>query len=43
MLNLDFKHLWLQTDVSIRSALGPVKADVDIDPWIGSIGIGYRF
>lgn len=43
MLNFDAKRYWLETDVSITSALGPLSADVDIDPWTFSIGLGYRF
>ena len=43
MLNFDAKRYWLDTDVSVRSALGPLSADVDIDPWTISAGIGYRF
>jgi outer membrane protein len=41
MLNIDAKKLWLNTDVSVNS--GAVTADVDIDPWIVGVGIGYRF
>ncbi len=43
MLNFDFKRLMLDTDVTVKSALGTVNADVDINPWIVSAGIGYRF
>lgn len=52
-LNADVKRLWLETDVEVdlTSALGPaldadsvlIDADVDIDPWIFGVGIGYRF
>lgn len=40
-LNLDVKKLWLNTDVSINN--GAIAADVDLDPWIVGIGVGYRF
>jgi outer membrane protein len=40
-LNLDVKKLWLNTDVKVNG--GALKADVDIDPWIVGIGVGYRF
>lgn len=43
MLNFDAKRLWLNTDVSITSGLGPLSADVDLNPWLISTGIGYRF
>ncbi len=43
-LNADVKKVWLGTDVTWHdTSLGTVKADVDIDPWIISAGIGYRF
>lgn len=43
-LNFDVKKLWLETDVKVDAGLAtPVKADVDIDPWIFGLGVGYRF
>jgi outer membrane protein len=43
-LNADVKKVWLNTDVTWNNtALGTVKADVDMDPWIISAGVGYRF
>ena len=42
-LNIDARRLWINTDVSIDTDLGPVSADVDIDPWVISTAIGYRF
>ncbi|TPN84032.1 OmpW/AlkL family protein [Aquimarina algicola] len=45
-LNADVKKLFLQTDVTINatSALGAtVEADVDINPWLFGIGVGYKF
>jgi len=42
--NVDVKKLWLETDASVT--LNPntsVTADVDIDPWIIGVGIGYKF
>ena len=38
--NVDVKKLWLETDATIG---GAVTADVDIDPWIIGVGLGYRF
>jgi outer membrane protein len=39
-LNADVKKTWIDTDAN----WGPtVSADVDIDPWIFSLGVGYRF
>ena len=40
-LNVDVKKLWLNTDVKVNG--GALRADVDIDPWIIGIGVGYRF
>lgn len=40
-VNFDVKKIFLKTDVS--AAGGTVNADVDIDPWIFGIGVGYRF
>ena len=45
-LNADVKKIWLDTEVTWTDTdLGgaTVRADVDIDPWIISAGIGYRF
>jgi len=40
-VNADVKRLFLDTDVSINN--GGVKADVDVDPWIFGMGVGYKF
>lgn len=52
-LNVDVKKIWMQTDakVNLTSALGPalnasrvnVNADVDINPVVIGVGLGYRF
>ncbi|MEQ1576976.1 MAG: OmpW family outer membrane protein [Hyphomicrobium sp.] len=46
-LNADVKKTWLNTDVTWHNnaALGgaDVNGDADIDPWIFSAGLGYRF
>ncbi|MDP1627573.1 OmpW family protein [Parvibaculum sp.] len=39
--NVDVKKLFLNTDVSMNG--GTITADVDIDPWIIGVGVGYRF
>lgn len=41
LVNADVKKLWLSTDVSINN--GAVTGEVDIDPWIFGLGVGYRF
>lgn len=42
-LNIDVKKLFLSTDVTINGPLGRITADVDLDPWIVGVGVGYRF
>ena len=42
-LNLDVKKLWLNTDVKANLGGTALKADVDINPWIFGVGVGYRF
>jgi len=47
-LNIDVKKLWLDTEAEVSAVLpvvGPatVDVDVDIDPWLLGVGIGYRF
>ena len=46
-LNGDVKKTWLDTEVTWHNnaALGgaDVRGDVDLDPWIFSVGLGYRF
>lgn len=43
--NADVKKTWL--DVTWRNNAAPwgvnVKGDADVDPWIFSAGVGYRF
>jgi outer membrane protein len=40
-INVDVKKIYMNTDVRIEP-LG-VRADVDIDPWVVGVGVGYRF
>ncbi|MFP5386584.1 MAG: OmpW/AlkL family protein [Bacteriovoracia bacterium] len=43
-LNLDIKKIYLSTDVEVKTyANGTVKADVDIDPLIVGMGLGWKF
>ena len=39
-LNADVKYVWMNTDVSLN---GAKLTTVDINPWLLSIGVGYRF
>jgi outer membrane protein len=40
-LNADVKKTWIDTEVDWKDV--GLKGDVDIDPWIFSAGLGYRF
>jgi outer membrane protein len=42
-LNLDVKKLWLYTEATVRTTANTtVRADVDINPWIVGIGVGWK-
>ncbi len=45
-LNVDLKKVWINTDVTVDATTNlnaVVTADVDIDPWIFGVGIGWRY
>lgn len=43
-VNADVKYIDMDTEATIKTnALGRLKVDVDIDPWVYGIGIGRRF
>lgn len=42
-LNADIKYIDMSTTATANSALGRVSVDVDIDPLLFGIGVGYRF
>lgn len=39
--NVDVRRLWISTDVRVRNP--NVTDSVDIDPWVVTTGVGYRF
>ena len=41
LINFDVKKVWFQTDASING--GALVSNVAIDPWVLSIGLGYKF
>ena len=41
--NIDVKKLFLETDVTLGTAVGQVKAKVNLDPWLAGVGIAYKF
>lgn len=45
-LNFDVKKVWINTDVTIDGTTNlsaVVDADVDINPWIVGVGVGWRY
>ncbi len=42
-LNVDVKKTWLNVDAKTNLGAVPVRADIDVDPWIVGVGLGYRF
>lgn len=42
-LNLDFKKLYLNTDVEVDTGAGVLPVEVDINPWILGVGFGMKF
>jgi outer membrane protein len=41
LINLDVKKVWFETDASING--GSLVSNVAIDPWVVSVGLGYKF
>ena len=40
--NIDLKKIFINTDATVRAGGTYLDADVDIDPWVVGIGIGFR-
>jgi outer membrane protein len=40
-LNFDVKKLWTDTDASVSGGLA--TGNVELDPWVVGVGLGYRF
>jgi outer membrane protein len=43
MLNAGIWYIDIDTTAKIKTDVGRVKFDVDIDPWVYNIGVAYRF
>lgn len=43
ILNASFWRIDIDTTATLNSALGKVSADVDIDPWVYMLSVGYKF
>jgi outer membrane protein len=42
-LNVDVKKVWVDVDVDVYALGTVVSTNVDVDPWLVGVGIGYRF
>ena len=43
LINLDSRYLGISTTATVQMDDGPTRVDVDIDPWVASVSVGYRF
>lgn len=43
MLNGQLRYIDIDTEATANSAFGKVKVDVDVDPWVYMVGLGYKF
>lgn len=41
--NVDVKYIQVDTEATFDSALGRIKVDIDVDPWVLGIGFGKTF
>lgn len=40
-VNVDVKKIFFETEASINN--GALRSDVELDPWVVSVGVGYKF
>jgi outer membrane protein len=43
LINASVWRMDIETEATLDSDLGKVKVDVDIDPWVYMVGVGYKF
>ncbi|WP_423822647.1 OmpW family outer membrane protein [Salinisphaera sp. SPP-AMP-43] len=43
LVNADVRYLQIDTNAHVRTATGRTKVDLDIDPWVYTVAVGYRF
>lgn len=43
IFNVDVKKIWIEPEVKLATVLGPVNADVEINPIVAFVGLGYKF
>jgi len=41
--NFDVKKVWVDVDATVHALGTTVTTNVDVDPWLVGIGVGYRF
>jgi outer membrane protein W len=41
--DIKISDLNIKTEANIKTAVAKVKFDVDVDPWVYMLSIGYRF
>ncbi len=42
-VNVDVRRIWINSEVTIVAGANTINADVDINPWVASVGVGFRF
>lgn len=42
-INADIRKIWINTDVTIMAGTTRIDADVDVNPYVLTVGTGYRF
>jgi outer membrane protein len=43
LVNASVRHIDIETDASMNSALGKVTTKVDLAPWVYTLALAYRF
>ena len=44
LVNVDLKYISMSTDAEIQTAAGVLDTlEIDLNPWVVSIGVGYHF
>ncbi len=42
-INLDARRIWINSDVTIHAGATRIDANVDVNPWVFTAAVGYRF
>jgi outer membrane protein len=43
LINADVRYLQIDTTAKVRTSTGSTHVDVDVDPWVYTLALGYRF